>query len=425
MITIEQLYSIFIQHPVITTDSRDCPEGSIFFALKGDKFDGNKYALQALEKGCAYAVIDDESEKQKADSDKCLLVDNVLSTLQKLAQYHRRQLKTPVIGITGTNGKTTTKELIASVLKKKYNILYTQGNFNNSIGVPKTVLQLRPEHQLAVIEMGASHPGDIVELVNVCEPDYGIITNVGRAHLLGFGSFEGVIRTKGELYDFIREHGGKVFINTANPHLMGISHDLELIPYADEGNFISCDPFLRFRWEDHEVQTNLVGAYNIDNVLAAATIGKYFGVDAHDICDALAGYAPSNNRSQFIQTQSNRLIVDAYNANPTSMAAALANFQQMQMPRKIAIIGDMGELGEVSQQEHAKILNWLTDNHMEAYLTGSEFTKAVSTVCPGKFKCFRDVDEIKAFLASNPLSDRTILVKGSNSTRLYTLVDQF
>lgn len=422
MTTIEQLYELFRSHPVITTDSRDCPEGSIFFALKGEKFDGNKYALQALEKGCAYAVIDDK--ELKGNNEKLLLVDNVLSALQQLAQYHRRQLKMPVIGITGTNGKTTTKELIAAVLKKKYNILYTQGNFNNSIGVPKTVLQLRPEHQLAVIEMGASHPGDITELVNVSEPNYGIITNVGRAHLLGFGSFEGVIRTKGELYDFIREHGGKVFINGKNPYLKGISNDLELIEYADNGNFISCDPFLRFRWDGREVQTNLVGAYNIDNVLAAATIGRYFGVSNDDICNALAEYTPSNNRSQFVQTAQNRLIIDAYNANPTSMAAALENFSQMQMPDKIAILGDMGELGEVSQQEHIKIVNWLSDSGIEAYLTGHEFTQAVNSA-GAKFTCFADVDALRAYLTEHPVTNRTVLVKGSNSTRLYTLTDMF
>ena len=422
MTTIEQLYELFRSHPVITTDSRDCPEGSIFFALKGEKFDGNKYALQALEKGCAYAVIDDK--ELKGNNEKLLLVDNVLLALQQLAQYHRRQLKTPVIGITGTNGKTTTKELIAAVLKKKYNILYTQGNFNNSIGVPKTVLQLRPEHQLAVIEMGASHPGDITELVNVSEPNYGIITNVGRAHLLGFGSFEGVIRTKGELYDFIREHGGKVFINGKNPYLKGISNDLELIEYADNGNFISCDPFLRFRWDGREVQTNLVGAYNIDNVLAAATIGRYFGVSNDDICNALAEYTPSNNRSQFVQTAQNRLIIDAYNANPTSMAAALENFSQMQMPDKIAILGDMGELGEVSQQEHIKIVNWLSDSGIEAYLTGHEFTQAVNSA-GAKFTCFADVDALRAYLTEHPVTNRTVLVKGSNSTRLYTLTDMF
>ena len=424
MITIEQLYDLFVQHPVITTDSRDCPEGSIFFALKGEKFDGNKYALQALEKGCSYAVIDDESEILNAKSEKLLLVDNVLTTLQKLAQYHRRKLKTPVIGITGTNGKTTTKELIAAVLKKKYNILYTQGNFNNSIGVPKTVLQLRPEHQLAVIEMGASHPGDITELVNVSEPDYGIITNVGRAHLLGFGSFEGVIRTKGELYDFIREHGGKVFINSKNPFLKGISQGLELIEYSDNGNFVSCDPFLRFQWEGQEVQTNLVGAYNIDNVLAAATIGRHFGVSKEDVCKALSEYVPSNNRSQFVQTDKNRLIIDAYNANPTSMAAALENFRQMQMPDKIAILGDMGELGEVSQQEHVKIVTWLAENGINAYLTGKEFSQAVDAL-GAQFTCFPDVESLRTYLTANPIANQTVLVKGSNSTRLFTLKDMF
>lgn len=424
MVTIEQLYEVFLQHPVITTDSRDCPKGSVFFALKGENFNGNKFAMQALERGCAYAVVDEPIDS--GTDERILTVDNVLIALQQLARHHRRVIGLPVIGITGTNGKTTTKELIAAVLRKKYNILYTQGNFNNQIGVPKTVLGLRREHELAVIEMGASHPGDIEELVNISEPNFAIITNVGRAHLQGFGSFEGVIRTKGELYDFIRQHGGKVFINTDNPNLMGISQGLQLVPYSSTDRLVSCDPFLRFRWKDTEVQTNLIGAYNVDNLVAAATIGQYFGVSDKDICDALGEYVPSMGRSQFRKTERNRLVIDAYNANPTSMEASLSGFSQMQMPSKLAILGDMKELGAVSREEHLNIIRRVRQYGIEAWLVGNEFAEALSCLgsesCSG-VKSFADVESVKSYLVANPLSDRTILIKGSNSTRLHTLPD--
>ncbi len=424
MVTIEQLYEVFLQHPVITTDSRDCPKGSVFFALKGENFNGNKFAMQALERGCAYAVVDEPIDS--GTDERILTVDNVLIALQQLARHHRRVIGLPVIGITGTNGKTTTKELIAAVLRKKYNILYTQGNFNNQIGVPKTVLGLRREHELAVIEMGASHPGDIEELVNISEPNFAIITNVGRAHLQGFGSFEGVIRTKGELYDFIRQHGGKVFINTDNPNLMGISQGLQLVPYSSTDRLVSCDPFLRFRWKDTEVQTNLIGAYNVDNLVAAATIGQYFGVSDKDICDALGEYVPSMGRSQFRKTERNRLVIDAYNANPTSMEVSLSGFSQMQMPSKLAILGDMKELGAVSREEHLNIIRRVRQYGIEAWLVGNEFAEALSCLgsesCSG-VKSFADVESVKSYLVANPLSDRTILIKGSNSTRLHTLPD--
>ena len=424
MVTIEQLYEVFLQHPVITTDSRDCPKGSVFFALKGENFNGNKFAMQALERGCAYAVVDEPIDS--GTDERILTVDNVLIALQQLARHHRRVIGLPVIGITGTNGKTTTKELIAAVLRKKYNILYTQGNFNNQIGVPKTVLGLRREHELAVIEMGASHPGDIEELVNISEPNFAIITNVGRAHLQGFGSFEGVIRTKGELYDFIRQHGGKVFINTDNPNLMGISQGLQLVPYSSTDRLVSCDPFLRFRWKDTEVRTNLIGAYNVDNLVAAATIGQYFGVSDKDICDALGEYVPSMGRSQFRKTERNRLVIDAYNANPTSMEVSLSGFSQMQMPSKLAILGDMKELGAVSCEEHLNIIRRVRQYGIEAWLVGNEFAEALS--CLGSESClgvksFADVESVKSYLVANPLSDRTILIKGSNSTRLHTLPD--
>ncbi len=408
------LYSLFLHHPVITTDSRDCPAGSIFFALKGESFNGNQYAAAALDKGCAYAVID---EAQYALDDRYIVVPDVLTTLQQLANEHRRALGTPIIGITGTNGKTTTKELIATVLSQKYNVLYTQGNFNNHIGVPKTLLRLTPEHDIAVIEMGANHPGEIKTLVNIVEPNYGIITNVGKAHIEGFGSFEGVIKTKGELYDFLRQKAdSKVFIDTDNEHLMGISEGLNLVPYV-KGEVIACDPFLRFKWEGGEVQTHLIGAYNMKNMLAAATIGLAFGITPEQINEALAGYVPTNNRSQLTVTEHNRLIVDTYNANPTSMMAALQNFVLMAVEPKMAILGDMGELGSISRDEHQKIVDYLLQHHLDnVWLVGKEFGNIDSP-----FRKFADVASVKEALAAQRPEGQYILIKGSNSNRLFEL----
>ena len=425
---IEHLYRLFSEHQTVTTDSRDCPEGSIFFALKGESFDGNRFAETALQKGCSYAVID---EPEYARDERYIVTDNALATLKQLARHHRRQFDIPVIGITGTNGKTTTKELVAAVLSKKYKVLYTEGNFNNDIGVPKTLLRLRKEHEIAVIEMGASHPGDIKTLVETVEPDYGLITNVGKAHLQGFGSFEGVVRTKGELYDFLRRrNGSKVFIDAANRHLAGISGGLDLIKYACEpmdglyveGEVTSCAPLLCFRWRGgeggwHEVETHLIGAYNLCNMLAAASIGLYFGVGDDAVSDALAGYIPSNNRSQLETTEHNRLIVDAYNANPTSMAAAIKNFSDMQVSRKMAILGDMRELGDSSEEEHQKVADMLAHAGIDTvWLVGEEFGK---TRCA--FRKFADAEEVKAELRKNMPEDHYILIKGSNGMKLYQL----
>lgn len=434
---IETLYSCFLQHPIITTDSRDVPADSMFFALKGDSFDGNQYAQAALDKGAAYAVVDDSS----VQGEHIILVPDVLKALQQLAHYHRCQLGTTIVGITGTNGKTTTKELIAAVLQKKYNVLYTQGNFNNHIGVPKTLLQLTKEHDIAVVEMGANHPGEIKTLVEIVCPDYGLITNVGRAHLEGFGSFEGVIRTKGELYDFLRADAGTAFINNDNQYLKDISHDLRLVKYghtpADDllvlGEFIDCNPTLHFRWKQQgspfspmEVQTRLIGSYNLDNALAAACVGTIFAVPAEDISAALSEYTPSNNRSQLTKTADNQLIVDAYNANPTSMAAALDSFAHVKAERKMVILGDMKELGEVSQAEHNSILNRLAELQLQqVWLVGSEFQKALQANPVVSARTFADVQEVKALLATpdGKPRDYTILIKGSNSTKLIQLLD--
>ncbi|MCR5314598.1 MAG: UDP-N-acetylmuramoyl-tripeptide--D-alanyl-D-alanine ligase [Bacteroidaceae bacterium] len=425
MLQIDELYNLFLLHPQVTTDSRECPAGSIFFALKGESFDGNAYAKQALDNGCSYAVVDNPDYVDPIDK-RFLLVDDALTTLQQLANHHRRQLGTTIIGVTGTNGKTTTKELIAAVLSKKYNVLYTQGNFNNHIGVPKTLLRLTRQHEMAVIEMGANHPGEIKTLVNIVEPNYGIITNVGKAHLLGFGSFEGVIRTKGELYDFLREHEGKVFINENNPHLMGIANGLQLIQYGNNGELIDCSPYLHLCYQGIDVQTHLIGAYNLDNALAAACIGHYFEVPDEEVCNALSEYVPTNNRSQLIKTEKNTLIVDAYNANPTSMKAALDNFHRMDMPNKMIIIGDMRELGDASHEEHVKILQLVYKYAFPlVWLVGEELRGATTDMpdYSSSFIFFADVDEVKMALEKVGIKDRTILIKGSNSMRLYTLVE--
>lgn len=416
---------------MVTTDSRDCPKSSIFFALKGASFNGNAFAAKALEQGCSYAVVDEKEYAVDGDS-RYILTDDCLKMLQQLARYHRRQLGTRIIGVTGTNGKTTTKELIAAVLGEKYNVLYTQGNFNNDIGVPKTLLRLTHEHEVAVVEMGASHPGDIKTLVNIVEPDCGLITNVGCAHLQGFGSFEGVISTKGELYDYLRAHGGRVFIDANNPHLRGISAGLNLTEYGvgtaenltASGDMLSCDPFLSFRWRHggdkwNEVSTHLIGSYNITNMLAAACVGLCFGVSQEQISHALSSYVPTNNRSELKVTERNRLIIDAYNANPTSMAAALDNFGDIRAEKKMAILGDMKELGEVSADEHQKITDRLKASDInEVWLVGDEFGR---TDCP--FRKFGNVDEVKQAIATEKPEGYCILIKGSNSTKLFQLPD--
>lgn len=444
---IQELYKIFCNHPVITTDTRDCPEGSIFFALKGATFNGNAFALKALEQGCAYAVID-EPDACGADSNKMqerlVVVDDVLTTLQELAHYHRQQLGTMIVGVTGTNGKTTTKELIATVLAEKFNVLYTLGNFNNHIGVPKTLLRLTHEHEIAVIEMGANHPGEIKTLVDIVEPDCGMITNVGRAHLGGFGSFEGVKATKGELYDFIQANSEGVIMDNGMPvaHAVFINDDsddlkemaakrnLHLIKYGTsnsedlkvQGKVVECAPFLTFEWKQqggtmHRVETKLIGDYNIYNMLAAATIGLTFGVSEEQICHALTNYTPQNNRSQLTVTEKNKLVVDAYNANPTSMAAALKNFAAMKVENKMCILGSMGELGEVSYEEHVKVVEQLNAMQLaETWLVGDEFAK---TNHP--FRQFANVDEVKAAIAAEMPQGKYILIKGSNSQKLFQL----
>ena len=424
--SIIDLYDLFIHNPQITTDSRNCPKGSIFFALKGDKFDGNQYAGKALASGCVYAVIDNPDYYI---GKRTILVDNVLKTLQQLAHHHRKVLGLPIIGITGTNGKTTTKELLAAVLSTKFNLLYTEGNFNNHIGVPLTLLRLTHDHEMAVIEMGASHPGDIKELVDIVHPNYGIITNVGRAHLEGFGSFEGVIRTKGELYDYIRRSKGKIFIKKENEYLQSIAKGIEQITYGNgddafaSGQVVSCDPFLVFNWKQqgklHTVETHMIGSYNLDNVLAAVAVGRFFKIPAERISRAIAAYEPTNNRSQFKKTDNNELIIDAYNANPSSMKVALDNFITMPVQPKAIILGDMRELGPTRAELHAEVVAQIKKGQFDkVFLCGEHFSKVGKEFSP-----FATTEAMTEELRRQPLKGYHILIKGSHSMGLEKLVD--
>ena len=423
---ISALYNCFKECTGVTTDTRQCQPGTMFIALKGESFNGNQFAAQALQEGCRYAVVD-EDKYADANEPRILKVDNCLKALQQLANYHRRQLGTYIIGITGTNGKTTTKELVANVLKSHYNVLYTQGNFNNHIGVPLTLLGLKKEHDYAVVEMGANHPGEINTLVHIAEPDCGLITNVGMAHLEGFGSLEGVIRTKGELYDYLRESGKKLtFIDADNNYLTGISEGLDLIAYGEKntahssvvGELGACKPYLTFNWklgeDSYAVNTHLIGSYNLKNALAAITVGTYFKVPVDKINRALSDYLPKNNRSQLLETETNHLIVDAYNANPTSMKAALDNFHVMDVKNKMVILGDMKELGASSREEHRKVVSCLDEYRFDlVMLVGAEFRSVDE-----KYQHFENVDALTAYLEQHRPMDSYILVKGSNSMKL-------
>lgn len=426
----EKIYTKYKEHPVVTTDSRNCPEGSIFFALKGASFDGNTFAVQALEKGCAYAVVDNP-EVASQDS-RLILVPDVLIAMQELAAHHRRVWGGPVLQITGTNGKTTTKELIAAVLSKGKRVLYTEGNLNNHIGVPLTLLRIRPEeHDIAVIETGANHPGEIADLCRIVQADMGLITNVGRAHLEGFGSFEGVKRTKGELYDDLHRRGKKIFLNALDENLLQMAQkrgyilQKDALPYV-EGRVSKVSPFVEMQWRAdvdeawNTVRTNLIGAYNIANLRAAVTVGLYFGITPEQINQALATYKPTNSRSELRQAGTNRLVVDAYNANPSSMSAALTNFSLLEDNHKMVILGDMRELGTESLEEHKRIVEQLKGMDLERiWLVGSEFEKAAF---PG-MRVFCNVEAVKKALTEETITNSTILIKGSNGTKLYQLPD--
>ena len=426
MITIAALHQRFLECSGACTDTRSIAPQSLFFALKGPHFNANAFAAEALAQGSRYAVVDDPAV---ALDERFLLVPDVLTAMQELARYHRRTFSIPVIGITGTNGKTTTKELVHAVLSADRPTLATTGNLNNHIGVPLTVLRLTSEHRIAIIEMGANKVGDIAELVTIAEPTHGLITNVGRAHLEGFGSYEGVIRAKTEMYSFLGDHEGLVFVNADDALLMEKSNGLKRITYATHpdadtvGSTVSDGPFMNvvFMGTDgaaYQVATKLIGDYNLPNALAAVAIGQHFGVPDQVIAEALTAYTPSNNRSQFTDTGRNQLVLDAYNANPTSMAAALRNFAAMTTDRpKLAILGDMLELGADSRTEHDAIVALVKELKIEAHFVGPEFQRSTLE------RCYPNAAALLGILKNEPLTGHLVLVKGSRGIRLETLLE--
>jgi UDP-N-acetylmuramoyl-tripeptide--D-alanyl-D-alanine ligase len=423
----DQLYRRYLEHPVICTDSRSILPGSLFFALKGESFDGNRFAETALEKGSAYAIVDD---KNVMKDDRYILVGNVLEALQQLASCHREHLDIPVLAITGTNGKTTTKELTHAVLSKKFNTVATIGNLNNHIGVPLTILSATPGTEFLIVEMGANHPGEIRFLCELARPEFGLITNIGKAHLEGFGGFEGVIRTKTELYRHLHNNNGMAFVNADDPLLMEKARELKKSTYGsvenddfrgrikDEGPFVTVEIGYG---GTVEIRSRLFGSYNAGNILAAAAIGHYFGVNGKEIKDAIENYIPSNNRSQVMQKGSNLLVLDAYNANPSSMRAAIETFAATAYENKVAILGDMLELGEESVKEHEEVLRILEEsNILSAYLVGPVFTE----VCRNRsWICFQDSDLAKLWFEHHKIENATILVKGSRGIKLEKIVE--
>ncbi|MEK6616474.1 MAG: UDP-N-acetylmuramoyl-tripeptide--D-alanyl-D-alanine ligase [Bacteroidota bacterium] len=428
---IPKLYSLFLEFPNVITDSRKASSKSIFFALKGDNFNGNQFAESALKQGCRYAVIDEE-EYYKGEN--YILVKNVLAALQEIAKEHRQHFKIPFIAITGSNGKTTTKELIKCILSKKYKTLATTGNLNNHIGVPLTILSITNEIEIAVIEMGASHVCEIAMLCEIAQPDYGLITNIGKAHLGEFGSWENVVKAKMEMFDFIRNKKRKVFINSENNLLMSNASGIEKITYGtSEKDFCSClfldaNPFLKINYDHETISSQLIGKYNLENVAAAICVVKHFGVETQKIKEALEEYVPSNNRSQIVHTKKNRLILDAYNANPSSMRAAIENFYEMKGENKWLILGDMLELGEYEMQEHATILELVAEkNFQNAIFVGEKFSKAISEMkinFPNQF-LYKNSDELVNKLKANLLNKKPslILIKGSRGIKLEKIIE--
>ncbi len=422
---IQKLYQVFKSSSGISTDSREEVKNTLFFALSGENFNGNRFAESALNKGAMLAVIDDAAYKK---DDRYLLVNNTLETLQQLALHHRKQVNIPVIGITGTNGKTTTKELVAAVLKTTYSIVATQGNYNNHIGVPLTLLRIDTNTEIAVIEMGANHPGEIRFLCNLALPTHGIVTNIGKAHLEGFGNFEGVKNTKKELYDFLEANNGSLFVNTQDPLLLNLTEKLNRITYGTDrgdvkGEIVSRKPFLKLKINFDEaniiVSSQMYGSYNFPNIMAAVAVGNYFKVPASNIAKAIENYRPSNNRSQQITTSKNHVILDAYNANPVSMATAINSFADADFEDGCLVLGDMFELGAESDKEHQKIVDLLLKTGYQCvYLVGENFAKTSNP-----FTGFLTTKEAAEFFKKNPLKGKNILIKGSRGMHLETLLE--
>ncbi|MEG3658136.1 UDP-N-acetylmuramoyl-tripeptide--D-alanyl-D-alanine ligase [Arenibacter palladensis] len=421
--TIEHLHQLFLEFPLACTDTRKISPNCIFFALKGDNFNGNTYAAQALEKGASYAIVDEE---EFAGHDKAILVNNVLNTLQELSRFHRNYCKAKVIGLTGSNGKTTTKELITSVLSRKYKTIATKGNLNNHIGVPLTLLSITPDTEMAIVEMGANHLKEIEFLCKLAMPDFGYITNFGKAHLEGFGSEEGVIKGKSELYDYLTSHDKSIFFNADDPiQKEKLSNVIKKFGYSQNKSeffrikLVGADPFVKISVDDIQITTQLVGRYNFTNCCAAILIGKYFNVELDEIKRGIENYIPQNNRSQIIKKNGHHIILDAYNANPTSMKAALENFQQLKADYKIAFLGDMFELGKTAEKEHQEISNIATNMQFDqVFLIGENFFKTKSDL--SKFKSF---DHLRETLNNKTLKNATILIKGSRGMALERILD--
>ena len=430
---IDQLYQIYKEFPKVCTDTRQISKDCLFFALKGDNFNGNSFADQALEAGAKYVVIDDP-EFYKEDP-AYILVEDVLSSLQDLARFHRKHLKMPFIGITGTNGKTTSKELLNSVLSQKYHTYATKGNLNNHIGVPLTILSLTEDIEIAIVEMGANHVHEIEFLCGISNPTHGFITNVGKAHLEGFGSFEGVMQAKGELYDYLNDNQGQIYIQGDNEYLLQMAADRNLkdvIYYGFteknqiQGGLVVADPFLTIFWknkddaERQEVKTNLTGAYNIENMLAAVALGKTFGLSIEEINAGLGNYVPQNNRSQISKTERNTIIADYYNANASSMAAALGNLDVIQADRKVAILGDMFEMGDQSEVEHRKVIEKAKSLKLDRLIFVG---KAFYAQRDDQASYFESTDALKEDLLENPLDDFLILLKASRGMAFEKLME--
>lgn len=428
---IKSLYQTYLRHPQICTDTRKITEGCLFFCLKGDNFDGNAFALQAAEAGAACVVTNDTS--LSGDS-RFFVVDDTLAALQELALYHRQQLSIPVIGITGTNGKTTTKELVSTVLQTKYRITFTQGNLNNHIGVPLTLLSIPADTEIAIVETGANHPGEIADLCRMVLPTYGIITNIGTAHIEGFGSRENIVKTKKAMYDAVMERGGTLFVNGADETLCTCAGDYDyqiLYGNCDEscctGRISAMDPYLSVtctapdeEGNEPEVtfRTHLTGDYNLPNILCAVAVGLTFGISLEDAAAAIRDYVPSNHRSQVVTSGTNTVIADYYNANPTSMAAAIRNLANLNAPAKAAIMGDMLELGAVSHEEHLRIYNLCKENGINALFVGNCFKE----LGINDMNVFSNVDEVNAYLQEHPFRDTMILIKGSRGIHLEKVV---
>ena len=423
--TISQLYDCFLACKGVSTDTRQITEDCLFVALRGDKFDGNQYAKDALEKGAKYAIVDNSDF---AVDNRYLLVDNSLEALQHLAHYHRKQLTIPIVGLTGSNGKTTTKELIAVVLSKKYKTYATKGNLNNHIGVPLTLLAIDSSYEMAVVEMGANHQKEIELLCNIAEPTHGLITNVGKAHLEGFGGIEGVRKGKGELYDWLVSSGGTVFVNGANPTLLEMAqerHFKESVTYlsnSDAPQMLESSPFVSYQdTEGNTIQTHLTGRYNFENIVAALSIGSYFGVSDRDAHQAVADYNPTNNRSQVIQKGTNTLIMDAYNANPSSMAAAIENFGKLEAERKMVILGDMLELGAESPEEHLALGKLVAQQKFGIVILAGKLMKDALPALP-KAYYFPDKFSLHNWIVDHPQHNTHVLIKGSRGMGLETVV---